>query len=95
MVGADTPQRLGEAREVMVAHTLHAKLESGDTAGVECGFQSVGKVAADVLRTDQVQLARMLALGRAPRRDGRPMLEVVESLPASAPRLVDLRRIAA
>ena len=41
----------------MLVRVLDAKLESGGDSGLQSRFEAIGKTAADVLRTDQVQIA--------------------------------------
>ena len=63
-VGADALQRLGEARQLMLVDILDPQLEGGRDARLERGLQPVGEGPADVLRADQVELARLRPLGR-------------------------------
>ena len=65
-VGADPLQRLGQPRELVLVDALDPQLERRDRPACQRGAQPVGKIVADVLRADQVQLARL-----APRRRGK------------------------
>ena len=62
-IGADALQRLGEPRELMLVDVLDAQLEGRRDAGLDRGLEPVRKRAADVLRTDQVELRRLRPLG--------------------------------
>ena len=65
-VGADPLQRLGQPRQRMLVDALDAQLERRDRPGRQRRLQQVGKAIADVLRADQIKLARL-----APRRGGK------------------------
>jgi len=67
--GANRLKRFGEARRLVLVEALHPKLERRDGPRFERSLQSLGKIAADVERRDQVQLAR-----RPPRRIVRRMV---------------------
>ncbi len=64
MLGAYRLQRLGEAGELVLLHVLDAQLERCDRSTAERRPEAIGKFAGDVLRADQVELARLGALGR-------------------------------
>ena len=55
--GAKPLQRPGEARRLVLVDSLHPKLEGGHGTGVERGGEPVRKVAADLERRDQIELA--------------------------------------
>ena len=48
----------------MLVHVLDPQLERRGDAGLERRLQPVGKCAADLLRADQVELARLRPRGR-------------------------------
>ena len=50
-------QRLGEPRRLVLVDALHPELEGGDRPGVERRREPLGKIAADVERRDQIELA--------------------------------------
>ena len=64
MIGADLLQRLGEAGKAVFVDILDAQLERRDRPAAERRLEPVGKRAADILRADQIELARLGALGR-------------------------------
>ena len=67
-VGADALQRLGQPRQLVLVDVLDAQLERRDRPARERGPQPVGKGAADVLRADQVELARLVRAAARKRR---------------------------
>jgi hypothetical protein len=63
-VGANALQRFGETGELVLLDILDAKLERCGESGLERRLQPVGKAVADLLRADQIELARA-ALARS------------------------------
>jgi hypothetical protein len=68
MIGADLLQRLGEPRQFMLVLVLDPQLEGSDLSALERRLEAVGKDSADVLRADQIELARLRPYRR--RKDG-------------------------
>src|SRR6185436_13705818 len=66
-LGADALQRLGEARQLMLVDALDAKLKRRDRPPGQRRPEPVRKFAADILRTDQVELAGIGPHGRPKR----------------------------
>src|SRR5690349_15243152 len=63
-VRANSLQRLGEPRQLMLVGVLDPQLEGRRDAGFQRGPQPIWKVPSNLLRTDQVKLRRLLALRR-------------------------------
>ena len=59
MVGADPLQRIGQPGQLMAVDVLHPELECRDRPARQRRLQPVGEIAADILRADQVKLARV------------------------------------
>src|SRR6187455_1525649 len=58
-IGTDALQRLCKPSQLMLLDVLGAKLESRGKAGFKRCFQPVSEASADILRADQIELARI------------------------------------
>lgn len=82
---ADRLQRLGEPHRLMLVHALDAELERGDRTRLERALQPLRKVARDVERRDQVELARRTLRSRLASARVVPVMSAHPTAPVAAP----------
>ncbi len=63
-IGTDALKRLRQPRKLMLGDVLHPQLEGRDDLVAYDRIQSFGKVAANVLRRDEIEAAGLRAPGR-------------------------------
>ena len=77
MIGANALKRIGQASNLMRIDVLHPQLECSDRPPCKRRLELVREIPTDVLRTDQVKLARIDPRRR--RKDGQIGFVIVHS----------------